>query len=462
MPSSSTTSTFELRRVEAQDLQEISEVELDSYPPDEAATFDQIQYRFNQAQRFFYAYFKASDAQDEIIGFVNGTLTSSPTLTHESMSNHEPTGRNLCIHSVVIHPKYRRRGYAKQMLSKYVQRICEEENDVQKMLLISKAYLLEFYINGGFHVRRLSPVVHGQDPWFELALDCQEYCKIDLAQIDAFATVPFTGNPAAVVLLSSNQYFRPGIEEWMQKVAMECNLSETAFVARKEAEQATFYLRWFTPATEVDLCGHATLATACQLYSKKLVDEKDVLSFETRSGTLKASLETSAQGEKLIALSFPVTELQDVAAEKEESLKQIVCDSLQVKASDLVSIKQAKWDLLVHLTCEAFHRIQPDFEKMKAADTRGVIVTCEAGSNDDFDFVSRFFGPNVGVNEDPVCGSAHCALTPYWASLLQKTQLRAYQASARTGELEVALEESKVSIKGRAIATIDGKISPPS
>lgn len=250
-----------------------------------------------------------------------------------------------------------------------------------------------------------------------------------LYQVDAFTDRLFQGNPAGVCIIEDSLD-----EKTMQNIAMEMNLSETAFLQN----QGDYYLlRWFTPETEVDLCGHATLASAHILWEEGYVEKEKEIIFHTKSGVLKAKRE----GE-YITLDFPLEEPEEVSAP--ENL---------VKAfnTPLLYVGKNRMDYLVEIESEEVLRnLKPDFELLKKVNTRGVIVTAKS-SSPEFDFVSRFFAPNVGINEDPVTGSAHTALAPYWSKKLNKNQLMAYQASKRGGVLKIRLDSQRVYISGKAI-----------
>lgn len=255
--------------------------------------------------------------------------------------------------------------------------------------------------------------------------------------VDAFTDAPFAGNPAAVCLLDA-----AAPAAWMQAVAREMNLSETAFlVSRAEG----FDLRWFTPEAEVALCGHATLASAHVLWERGA--ESDRLDFHTQSGVLKA--ERSPAG---IELDFPA--LPPEAAPAPAGL----LDALGVTAR---SVHRSRFDYLVELDDEAAVRaVAPDFSALRAVDARGVIVTARAAQAD-IDFVSRFFAPRVGVNEDPVTGSAHCVLCPFWSGRIGagREWLEAAQLSARGGRVRVALRGDRVALAGRAVTVLRGELS---
>ncbi|ABP66287.1 phenazine biosynthesis protein PhzF family [Caldicellulosiruptor saccharolyticus DSM 8903] len=257
-----------------------------------------------------------------------------------------------------------------------------------------------------------------------------------LYQVDAFTDKLFKGNPAGVCILEDSLS-----EEVMQNIAMEMNLSETAFLQN----QGDYYLlRWFTPETEVDLCGHATLASAHILWEEGYVEKEKEIVFHTKSGILKAKRE----GE-YITLDFPLEE------PKATSVPEYLVKALNIP---LLYVGKNRMDYLVETESEEILRnLKPDFELLKKVDTRGVIVTAKS-SSPEFDFVSRFFAPKVGVNEDPVTGSAHTALAPYWSKKLQKTQLVAYQASKRGGVLKLRIDDQRVYISGKAITFFKAEI----
>lgn len=257
-----------------------------------------------------------------------------------------------------------------------------------------------------------------------------------LFQIDAFTSSPFRGNPAAVCLLD-----QPRPAEWMQAVAQEMNLSETAFLL---PEDDGWRLRWFTPATEVDLCGHATLASAHALWELGRLALDAQARFYTRSGLLTA---TRAGG--WIELNFPARYPEP--AELPTGMAE---------ALGLNPVSAARWhdDYLVEAANEAVLReLRPDFAALKALPLRAVAVTCRSKTAD-FDFISRFFAPQMGINEDPVTGSAHCILAPYWSRRLEKTAFEAFQASARGGTLRVRLEGERVAIAGQAVTVLRGEL----
>ena len=259
-------------------------------------------------------------------------------------------------------------------------------------------------------------------------------------QIDAFTDRPFAGNPAGVCLLD-----RERDADWMQAVASEINLSATAFVVDHEEG---FSLRWFTPTTEVDLCGHATLAAAHVLWEQGLLASEAHARFHTRSGLLRAT-----HNNGMIELDFPATPAEP-AAEPPGLLAALKLDT----GVDKGNIYRSRFDYLVAVENEAVVRsLQPDFSALGQLEARGVIVT--ARSDDPaYDFVSRFFAPAAGINEDPVTGSAHCTLAPWWTSRLGKPSMTAFQASKRGGVIRLSLQENRVRLAGQAVTLFSGEL----
>lgn len=263
--------------------------------------------------------------------------------------------------------------------------------------------------------------------------------SLDLYQVDAFTDRPFAGNPAAVCLL-------PGPREasWMQSVALEMNLSETAFL-HPEGEDGGWRLRWFTPAIEVELCGHATLASAHVLWETGRLAAGDTARFQTLSGLLTAE----KQGE-WITLDFPARRVEEVAPPPG------LAEALGVENPRFVG--KSRYDYLLEIGSEAEVRaLDPDHRRLASLPVRGIIVTARADGGP-YDFVSRFFAPGSGIDEDPVTGSAHCTLGPYWAERLGKNELLAFQASLRGGAVRVRVAGERVKLGGQAVLVMQGKL----
>ena len=257
-----------------------------------------------------------------------------------------------------------------------------------------------------------------------------------IVQVDAFTDTPFSGNPAAVCILPAQVD-----AQWMQRVAGEMNLSETAFVVEQEDG---YGLRWFTPVSEVDLCGHATLASAHVLWEGGHLGSDETVIFHTKSGVL-----TCEQKDEWIEMNFPIT--RESPATPPEAL---------VEGLGLMPryVGKSEFDYLVEVESEAAIRaLEPDFQLLQTVSMRGCIVTAQA-DDPEYDFVSRFFAPGLGVNEDPVTGSAHCCLGPFWARRFKKEELTACQASARGGVVRMRILGDRIVLGGKAVTVLQGDL----
>ncbi len=256
--------------------------------------------------------------------------------------------------------------------------------------------------------------------------------------IDAFTKFPFQGNPAATVLVEEFPSDR-----LMQNIAAEMNLSETAFAQKTSPNN--FYLRWFTPTQEVNLCGHATLAMAHNLKTMSAIDPESNLIFKTRSGDLAIRFE-----QDLIVMNFPTNYFEDCDQRSLATLKNIFANYnyqvLGIAAENITVVLEEESQVLEFI---------PNFAQISELEGR-LIITAIADPEYPYDFVSRFFAPNAGINEDPVTGSAHCCLTPYWSKRLGKDTLKAKQLSQRTGELELKYLGDRLEIKGYAVTVLKG------
>jgi PhzF family phenazine biosynthesis protein len=259
--------------------------------------------------------------------------------------------------------------------------------------------------------------------------------KVQLFQADAFTDKLFGGNPAAVCPLE-NGWLDDSV---MQKIAMENNLAETAFVLK---EKEHFQIRWFTPTVEVDLCGHATLASAHILFEQLNYHGNQIVFISARSGELRVK-----KNGEVLSLNFPADTLEQIPIEERHYAGLSKKPSKAFKGkTDIMLVYETESDIL---------SFKPDFEKVKLLGGRGLIVTAKGNSSD---FVSRFFAPQAGINEDPVTGSAHTTLTPYWAKELDKTTMSAIQLSERKGHLTCTLLGDRVEISGRAVTYLKGEI----
>jgi PhzF family phenazine biosynthesis protein len=261
-----------------------------------------------------------------------------------------------------------------------------------------------------------------------------------ITQVDAFTGRPFAGNPAAICVLPA-----PADPDWMQHVALEMNLSETAFLfPRDGGTQAGFDLRWFTPTVEVDLCGHATLAAAHVLWEEGHLAAGQPARFHTRSGLL-----TAGRNGEWIELDFPSLPPSPTVAPS--GLEEALGTSSRYVA-------KSRYDYLLEIDSDAAVRgLRPDFTALREIDARGIIVTARA-ADASFDFVSRFFAPAAGIDEDPVTGSAHCTLAPFWEARLGKKEMLGYQASARGGTVKVHVAGDRVILGGKAITVLRGEL----
>jgi PhzF family phenazine biosynthesis protein len=259
--------------------------------------------------------------------------------------------------------------------------------------------------------------------------------------VDSFTDRPFAGNPAAVVLLDS----APS-DEWMAAVARETNVSDTGFVIREDVADADFRLRWFTPAVEVDLCGHATLASAHCLFEDGV---DGPIRFATRSGVLTVS----QQADGSLAMDFPAWPPTEVEAQSS------VAEALGASVEWTGSTENGFFLLALLADERSVRDLHPDLAALSEVDAMAIIVTAAADEGQGYDFVSRLFAPRAGIPEDPVTGSSHTVLAPFWASRLGRTSLTGFQASERSGRVGVDLNGDRVTVTGRAITMVDGVLS---
>lgn len=267
--------------------------------------------------------------------------------------------------------------------------------------------------------------------------------SVSFYQVDAFTNTPFAGNPAAVCLLSA-----PQDDDWLQKVAAEMNLSETAFLHPRP--DGSYQLRWFTPTHEVALCGHATLASAHVLWTEGLLAPEASAQFKTESGPLVARRDGS-----WITMDFPTDSVRST------DLPASLLEGLGLSTPTFTG--DTGRDYLVHCDSAASVRqLSPNMAPLSEIDRRGVVVTAPAAT-EEADFVSRFFAPGVGVPEDPVTGSTHCALGPYWATQTGRTTLVGHQISARGGTVRVDLDApdaDRITLSGQATTVLRGRLDP--
>ncbi len=264
--------------------------------------------------------------------------------------------------------------------------------------------------------------------------------RFSLFQVDAFTDKVFSGNPAAVCLLTE-----PRSDQWMQQMAQEMNLSETAFVC---LYARALHLRWFTPTVEVELCGHATLASAHVLWETGYLQPKEVVHFHTHSGVLSAR-RTGVRGE-LIELDFPAERVEEVAMSPDLARALAVPVTSSWKTKGMIYLVETDSE-------QTLRKMKPDISVLAYLPVRSVILTSRATTTG-YDFVSRYFAPQLGVSEDPVTGLAHCCLAPFWSQRLGKQALVAYQASARGGVLHLGVSGERVYLSGQAVTVFRGEL----
>ena len=260
--------------------------------------------------------------------------------------------------------------------------------------------------------------------------------------VDAFSARAFSGNPAAVCLLADDEP-----ESWKQQMASEMNLAETAFVVRSDSE---FSIRWFTPVCEVDLCGHATLASAHVLWQEGWVEKNAAITLQSRSGPLVCRKGEDEQ----IEMEFPLQQPVPAGALPNAG-------SMLGIQSEPIAVCQNSADYLIHIDSpEELRSLKPDFEALRMRPARGWIVTAQSDIAD-YDFISRYFAPAVGIDEDPVTGSAHCCLVAYWSPILNRNSLVGYQASKRGGVVKVEQRGDRAILAGHATTVVWGKCRAP-
>jgi PhzF family phenazine biosynthesis protein len=261
---------------------------------------------------------------------------------------------------------------------------------------------------------------------------------VTIVQVDAFTSEAFAGNPAGVCVLPE-----PRDARWMQLVAREMAISETAFL---HAIDDGYSLRWFTPVVEVDLCGHATLASAHVLLESGKVASGSAVRFHTRSGVLTAA----SSGDGWIELNFPATPDEKI------TIPAGLADAMGAHPR---YVGRSRFDYLMEFEDEAtVRKLEPDFARLRGYDARGVIATARA-STPGVDFVSRYFAPAFGIDEDPVTGSTHCCLGPFWGRRLKKSSFVAHQVSARGGKMRVTLDGDRVTLAGQAVTVLRAELA---
>lgn len=555
------------------DLNQIFSLEKNSYPADEKASRAQLQYRQHHALSFFrcavlldqepsgdaFGLVRSksengspltsitTNAEDNlnslngignIVGYITGTRCR--TFDEDAMKVHDPSGRILAIHSVVVSEEYRRQGLGTRMLQNYLETLnkLKLKKPIDKVVLITKMRNVGFYLRSGFSVLGKSQITHGKESWYDCELKIQKKNDgkkkektYDCWIMDSFAIKSAssssgtmvgigssaiassgkgTGNPAGVVLIvdrgqisgsnGGNEEFDPTLEDnqvWMKIVAREFNLSETAFIWEKKTEVSEpneYCIRYYTrDGSEVDLCGHATLAASSAIFHKLISEGKrDQLSvvFHAKKDVLRAKpavherngggATSSSSLASKVAMEFPskgTNPLVPGSSDEADALKMLKAslfsnyNEQELKSAiSYIGLDSDGSDLFIETTADAFLSIPRDrdinFTPMINYDgySRGIIVCCVVPdaireSGEKADFYSRFFGPKVGIEEDPVTGSAHCVLAPYFADKLGKEFIVGSQKSRRGGIVECTIvNEDVVRIGGSVIKAVSGKL----
>lgn len=470
------------RTVMPTDIPRCHEIEKASYPAGEAASRSSLQYRQHQAEKYFRCAVLGDEDEEIVIGFI--CATRCKIFDEESMVTHDSTGPLLAVHSVVVDEQYRRQGVAAFMMKDYVETMRNIDDGVERLVLISKADLLAFYVKCGFAVLRPSAIVHGDELWYHLEMDIRVEKGHPGWVVDSFTETAGCGNPAGIILLpESTNPDDDDTRKWMQVVAKEFNLSETAFVWPKtdlddSVQTATYGIRYYTPKVEVDLCGHATLASAAILFQTlpfKVKNDATIV-FEAKKDVLTTKpyvegTKTWTKGGRSmkISMDFPQKKLTEISDKKNRASIVAMLEAAFPAAGGgfkakiiYMGLDEDGGDLLIELTNECFKSLGYDnilYRELLRWDgyTRGVIVCCAASEEDEgIDFMSRFFGPNAGIDEDPVTGSAHCTLAPYFCEHVGKTDITGRQASERGGMIQCILGDGRVTIIGTAVTTMSG------
>jgi len=488
------------------DIFQCFDMEKEAFSREVAASKNDLRYRQHHAAPFFRcAVLEHEDEEndeDVVIGYITSTRCE-PGENDSSDTAHQHDSSSLMIHSMVVRKEFQRLGVGRHMIKNYMSSLEEfnatAENPIARVIAFVKDNLLTLYLHSGFSVLRPSRQTNGNTTLYL----CESTVKIpshlssrhdaemgslDCYIVDSFAASPGTGNPAAVVLMPKETQAE-AMAKWMHTVAAEFNLSETAFCWPRSSSHSTpnneehWNIRYFTPTVEVPLCGHATLASAAILYQtlKRSPDYKIIFHASEDDLTMERAEpgeETTTAFRTRISMEFPVKPPQDVVNSDDkltvrmmlESAFACELDPLYVGLSDI-------GDILIELRPASFHDIGYEKINFKALMEwhgyyRGVIICClndavvepieseDVESNDEprADFLSRFFGPKAGINEDPVTGSAHCVLAPYFCKKLDKTTVIGKQTSERGGFVECLLKDESVLITGTAFTTVTGKL----
>mmetsp|Transcript_23788 Transcript_23788/g.44166 ORF Transcript_23788/g.44166 Transcript_23788/m.44166 type:complete len:486 (+) Transcript_23788:94-1551(+) len=449
-----------------------------AFPPGDGEAASVFEQRSREQPDLFWAAVTGS----EVVAFVNGTCTTQSSIEQDTMTVHEDEGSTLVVQSLAVKPDYQKQGLGRLVLRKYLETVVKNRVNVSLALLLTKGKNAPTYESVGFSFRRKSPVVLGKTPWLEYGTFLR---STQVACVNAFSdpSTTYTGNPAAVCVMPftsktiepydplwafTDDYNPEGLSEsWMQKVAMQMNLSETAFLrdlgsVDDSGVQHAFELRWLTPTSEVDLCGHATMASAFALWSADAelpgfdrYGSAERFVFHTRSGKLFA--DRTAEGH--VSLKFPATNNTDISGTPEA---EMAVRDLGLSANDVVCVVKNKMDICVEVASDQIvYDVKPDLAALAKIKSRAFSVTSRAGSQrEGIDIVARLFGPAVGIDEDPFTGSMCTYLATHWAPKLEKSSLTIYQASKRGGKAIINLDASAgvVELVGDAELSWKGSI----
>ena len=483
------------------DIFQCFDMEQEAFSREEAASKNDLRYRQHHAAPFFRCAVLEHDDEDDdedvVIGYISSTRCE-PDEGDVYSTTHQPEVASLMIHSMVIRNEHQKLGLGKHMMQNYMESIAEfnttAENPISRVILFAKENLLSLYLHCGFAALRPSRNLNGKGTLYFMERKLEdnftsgtghdgEVGGMECYIVDSFASAPGTGNPAAVVLMPKETQAE-AMAKWMHTVAAEFNLSETAFCWPSSDQPSSpstdehWDIRYYTPKVEIPLCGHATLASAAILYQtlRRNPDyrivfhaSEDVLTMERA----EPANQTNALRTR-ISMEFPSKPPREIATPEDKlTIRMMIeaafsceLDPLYVGVSDL-------GDILIELTPTGFQEIGYDQINFKAllewdGYYRGVIVCCaneasETSSTDGEetpapDFFSRFFGPKAGINEDPVTGSAHCVLAPYYSQKLGKNTVIGKQTSERGGFVECLVKEDSVRLTGAAFTTLTGKL----
>lgn len=484
------------------DILQVFDMEKEALSKDEAASKNDLRYRQHHAAPFFRcAVLEHEDEEndeDVVIGYISSTRCE-PDENDFYTTNHHPEVASLMIHSMLIRNEYRHNGLGKHMVENYMESLREfnetAENPIGSVILFAKENQLTLYLHCGFSVVRPSKDLNGsgmlyflerkldEPSAFKASRHADEVGGVDCYIVDSFASAPGTGNPAAVVVMPKDTQAE-AMAKWMHAVAAEFNLSETAFCwpssdqLSSPSNEEHWDIRYFTPKVEIPLCGHATLASAAILYQtlKRHPDYRIVFHASEDDLTMERAEQTDDLGalRTRISMEFPLKPPREVVTSDDKlSIGMMLEAAFSCELDPLYLGVSDTGDVLIELKPEGFHEIgyeKINFKALMEWDGyyRGVIICCanqlqDSDSNEDEDpvkpdFLSRFFGPKAGINEDPVTGSAHCVLGPYYAQKLGKDLVIGKQTSERGGYVECLVKEESIRLTGTAFTTLTGKL----